>query len=188
MHDNQIRELVNRINAAPVEPIPEKFSTVDKMIENAFDFAKDQMIGSDEDGDESQMLPTWVLLTQNGQTIIMATPFDNGAMGKDMVAEVVKKLMTEAHVIRYTFASEAWVATQTTPPSSHDLAPSERNDRREVLMITGADRKNGERIRIWNIVRDKDGVVTDLTFEKEMEGLSAGSEGRFTGLLEQARH
>jgi hypothetical protein len=187
--ENAIRELVDQLNSAEPKPIPPNMVTVEAMIEHTFDYGKDQLMGTEADDDDgSQVLPTWTLLTQSGQVVIIVTPFDNGSMGKDMVAEGIKKLMSEAHVIRYTFLSEAWTASQTTAPTDYDIPPSKRLDRKEVLMVTGADRKSGETLRIWDIVRDEDGSVVDLKLNEDLNAPGGNSEGRFTGLLEVARH
>jgi hypothetical protein len=189
---NPIRELVDKLNAAEPEPIPEAFSSVEKMMDKALDFARDMIIGTNDDEDESAFAPAWAMVTQNGQTVVVMTPFVGGPEAKDAIAEGMRLVMKEAHVIRYTFTSEAWTASQRAPFNPGDLPPSERNDRKEVLMITGGDRVTGTKIRLFDIIRDEDGVVTELKFDKKHSDLqtdsSCGAEGRFTDMLEVARH
>lgn len=192
MHDdNPIQRMIDQINSGDPEPIPEGFETIDGMLDKAFEMAQSTLIGSAGDDDESVFAPTWSLLTQDGKTVIMMTPFF-GPDQKDMIAEGLKLIMRETHTIRYTFASEAWTVKRTKRPTDYDTPPSECADRQEILMITGGDRINGTKMRIYDIIRDADGTVVDLKLDNEMSAKtgdsSAGHEGRFTDMLEVARH
>lgn len=184
---NAIQELVDQLNSQEPEPVPPHFASLEAMLDHSFEFAKGIIMGTDDSPDESAFMPMWGMVTEKGQSVLVATPFDNGERGKEMVAEGMRLFMQEAHVMRYTFTSEAWVATQTKRPTEFDLPPSERTDRKEILMIVGGDRIAGDACRVYEIVRDADDKVVDIKFEKDLSADGGKMEGRFSGLLEVAR-
>lgn len=176
-------ELVKNLLMAEPQPIPDDMATTSAMIDHAFEFAKSMLIGERTTGDDPSFCPQWTVLTDKGAVAVLATPFD-GEESKNYAAAVVATVIGLSGVIRYTFASEVWTAKGK--PGEVDLAtpPSQQPDRREMLMITGGDRKNGEMAKFWNIVRNRKGQIVDLPFDHEMP--HGSMQGRFSGMLAPA--
>jgi hypothetical protein len=83
-------------------------------------------------------------------------------------------------VVNYAMISEAWAATQDHPPRDGDLAPSERETRRECVIVSAGDHERAI-MKMWEIIRDDQGRVTDLLEEKYKDD---HFEGRMFNLLE----
>jgi hypothetical protein len=82
-------------------------------------------------------------------------------------------------VVNYAMISEAWVAEQNHRPRDDDLPPSKRETRRESVIVSAGDH-DGARMKVWEIIRDDKGRVTDLV-EKAMK--DKWFEGRMFNLL-----
>lgn len=170
----QMDDLIDKIRNATPQAIPEELSTVDGMMDIAYHHARRVLVGEPK---ETTMMPAWCILTESGQTAIIATPFFDDPT-KDAVAAAMRVLMAEVGAIRYTMVSEAWLATGKTPDRR---APSERDDRVEVIMIWGCGKGNDAQMRTYEMIRDwETGSVTELRL---MEGDSEIVGGRFIGLL-----
>lgn len=128
--------------------------TLDELTEMALHHAKTCLVGQPG----AQMTPCW-LIQGDKRTSIVATPFD-GDRSKDFVAFVIRRLLKEENASAYSYVSEAWMAIEDLKYPI-GLAPRERNDRREVVIITVADRKTS-RMRSWEIIRGPDGTVIEL--------------------------
>lgn len=153
--------------------------TIDELVENAIGFARQQLIGVPD----AELLPVWMIQGPKGATVV-GTPFPKGlgGVGKDMIAEAVKQILKAEHATSYSFMSEAWAATESIR-NPLNLAPSQREDRREVVIIN-AFNHNGEGKQVfYDIVRDNDGIVTDLV--KERESQWDHNEGRFYNLFDK---
>jgi hypothetical protein len=145
------------------------------LIDAAGDHARRVMIGT-----KKELMPVFLLVAGNGDRIIVGTPFVNDD-DKDRAAHVVRGLIREHHVARYSFLSEGWRAVQ--PPGwEHGqpigLMPSQRPDRQECVIAFATDGINTV-WRSWATHRDAEGNCTALTLEPE--GMSMTS--RFANLL-----
>jgi hypothetical protein len=177
---NSIRKLIDDLNGAPEQAVPEQFASVEAMLNATTERAQDMIIGR---GTDEVLTPTWTMVTVKGQLVVFATPFDGGDGYKDIIAEAMKKFMTEAKVVRYSFISEAWAASPLKEEwdKGDRRPPSEREDRIEVVLITVAD-KSGSWVRTLEMVRDwETGKVIELKQQKEFK--DEAHEGRFANLL-----
>jgi hypothetical protein len=152
---NSIRKLIDDLNGAPEQAVPEQFASVEAMLNATTERAQDMIIGR---GTDEVLTPTWTMVTVKGQMVVFATPFDGGDGYKDIIAE----------------AMEEWDKGDRRPPS-------EREDRIEVVLITVAD-KSGSWVRTLEMVRDwETGKVIELKQQKEFK--DEAHEGRFANLL-----
>jgi hypothetical protein len=179
---NQLDDLVRKLNSAPPQPIPPEYSDIDLMMGQEYELAVKYLVGGPAD---RSLVATWTLLTASGNIAMVVTPFEDGDRGKDLVAAGMRKLMREANVIRYTFASEAWMSVATAEEMAEGKPyrpPSERDDRVEIVMITGAD-KTTSALNAYEIKRDwTTGQITAL--EKLDKGeMRPETQGRFANLL-----
>ena len=74
----------------------------------------------------------------------MATPWRSES-DKVMTIAVLRGVLKEVRqsVVDYSFISEAWLAVQNHRPRASDLMPSEREDRKEAVIITACDHDGG---------------------------------------------
>lgn len=115
----------------------------------------------------AQLLPTFHIQFIDRPPVIMATPWRTNREKATVIA-AIRALIKELRprVDSYAFISEAWLAVQRLAPRPTDLAPSEREDRKEVVIITAFDRKTGF-LRAYEIKRGPDAAVTELIPERE---------------------
>lgn len=148
---------------------------VDELIDHAIGFARRVLIGVPD----ATLTPCWLIQGANGNTIV-GTPF-NGDWSKDMAAAAIRKLLKKERAVAYSFVSEAWQSVQNAGEPL--IRPSNREDRREIVMVTAYDR-NGGKMRSWEIIRGPDGVVTELKADSPIKG--AEYEGRFFNLFDES--
>lgn len=178
--NNDISRTIEAILAADPRPVPEEFADRDLMMGKAYEQAVKALVGA-KDG---EVLPTWAILTENGQVVIVATPFTDGEESKEMVADLMRKFMRQIKAIRYTFLSEAWAAAVTAEEweAGDRRPPSERDTRIEIVLVACSDR-DGASLKTYEIQRDETGVVTALKPIRPEEPMN-NLEGRFANLLE----
>jgi hypothetical protein len=87
-----------------------------------------------------------------------------------------------ADVVNFVFLSEGWLASQDHRFRDGDLLPEKRENRREIVFIHAGDGLD-TRFRVWEIVRDDQAVITELTPLPEGCDLEALA-GPWCGLLE----
>jgi hypothetical protein len=153
--------------------------TLDQLIDQALDQAKRTLIGS-ADG---QLVPTFLIQFKNRPPAVIATPWQS-EREKTVAIDAMRMALkiSRSSVVNYSFLSEAWVAVQDHPWRAGDLAPSERETRKECVIVNACDR-DGARMRAWAIIRDDQGRVTELKAEKS-PGQEDRVEGRLFNLLE----
>lgn len=107
-------------------------------------------------------------------------------VGKDVAARLVGKEMRRRAVDVYVFMSEAWWAAPLPPGDPlHPLAPSERADRVEALVLHASDRQ-GDTLEVYRTVRDRAGRFDRFELLESTELDPAASvEGPFGGLLRE---
>lgn len=179
--DNEIERLVREINALDPVPIPEAFSSIDKMMDNARDFAVDVLVGEPK---EKELIPVWAMVTKSGQTLMFATPFYGGEETKEAVAQAMRLFMERVGVVRYTFMSEAWAAQTSKSEWTQDQRPpSQRDDRTEIVLICGGE-KDKTVIDSYEMVRDwQTGSVVELKQQDMGRREEHNFTGRFANLL-----
>jgi hypothetical protein len=129
-------------------------ATIDDMVDHALKHASDMLVGKAG----AELLPAWLI--QGAERVsIVGTPFD-GDLSKEIVVAVIRKMLKDENACSYSFVSEAWMATEDV---NHPigLTPSQREDRREVVLITACDRTGGA-VRAFEIKRNDEGVVSAL--------------------------
>jgi hypothetical protein len=131
--------------------------------------------------DGAQLLPTFHVQFTDRPPVIMGAPWrsDREKMG---VLAAVRETINEFRSVvdSYSFMTEAWVASQNTPPRAGDLLPSERQDRREAVIITAFNKDTGF-MRTYEIKRGPDARVTALVPERELDRF----EGRIYNLFDE---
>lgn len=145
------------------------------MVEGMHDHARAMLIGDEK----AMLVPFFHIQFKNRPDSIMATPW-NGEREKSIVIRSIKAALKQFRpsVVNYAFVSEAWVAQQNHRPREGDLMPSEREDRREVVIVSAGDHDRAT-MKVWEIVRDDKGKPTDLVEEPMMDC----AEGRLFNLL-----
>lgn len=152
---------------------------LDKLVQLAVEHAERILIGHEG----AQIMPSFVLESAGGDMAIIATPWAN-ERDKEMTVRALRATMRKGGVVRYSFISEAWMAT--AKPGQEKLArlpdgemPSQRPDRVEVVIISASDAKQ-IRSAMLRIVRGEGGTVVrldrDLAETKQISG-------RFADLL-----
>lgn len=146
------------------------------MIEDMHEHAKHVLIGHADE----QLIPFFHIQFKDRPDAIMATPWD-GEEEKSLTIRVIKASLKQfrSSVVNYAFVSEVWTAEYDHRPGQRDLMPSERETRKECVIVSAGDHHSAT-MRMWEIVRDDHGVVTDLVAWKETPD---HFEGRLHNLL-----
>jgi hypothetical protein len=100
---------------------------------------------------------------------------------KEVFCHAFRQAAQEFEVERYAFVCEGWVANATPDDPQSQRRPSEREDRREVLIIAVSNRQGEAIASMREILRDSAGQVSGLGPEEHTPELKLG--GRFIGLL-----
>ena len=153
--------------------------SLDRLVDQALDQAKRTLIGSST----GQLVPTFLIQFKNRPPAVIATPWSNDRE-KTVAIQAIRAALKSARssVVNYSFLSEAWVATQDHPPRDGDLLPSERETRKEWVIVSAGDQESA-RMQAWEIIRDGEGRVVELKAEKT-PGQEDHFEGRLFNLLE----
>lgn len=101
--------------------------------------------------------PMWVLETNDGQHLLVATPFRDDDE-KEATAQVIREMVKEKNVIRAAFLSEAWFRTAKTKDEAMNGRVSEQPDAKECLHVFAQDGRNLVSI-MRQINRDENGVT-----------------------------
>ncbi len=125
----------------------------------------------------AEMVATWLVQFKDPAkpTTIIATPW-SGEDEKTMAFNVMR-MMIRAEAENYSFMSECWMATEHKG-AELNIRPSEREDKREVVMINACDRKEGK-MRMLNMIRGVDGRVTDLVRDPDQPDRYEGRAANF---------
>jgi hypothetical protein len=150
--------------------------SVDELLDRAIDYARFILVGDDKD---AELFPAFFVQYDNGQPDTMvSTPWD----GEDEKVTVIRAMrhmlkVTQAH--SYWFVSEAWMANEDARHPT-GLMPSQREDKREVVITNAYDRRGGK-MRMYDIQRGPDGAITDLVADPHNDETSFS--GRLANLL-----
>lgn len=137
--------------------------SLDQMIEGGLAHAKQLLIGSATE----QILPFIHIQFKNRPDSLMPMPWSNEREKAAMIKALRLALkFYRRSVVNYMIISEAWSAKYDHEPRKDDLMPSQRETRKECVVVTAGDKK-GAKMMTWEIVRDHQGRVTDLVAEKQ---------------------
>lgn len=131
----------------------------------ALEHAKGVLIGKAG----AQLIPTFHIQFVNRPPVIMATPWTSDREKMAAIA-AIRSAITQFRPIvdSYSFMSEAWIAVQHHKPRSTDLMPSQRENRKEVVIITCFNKDTGF-LRAYEIQRGADARITELTPQGDHE-------------------
>jgi hypothetical protein len=151
--------------------------TIEELLQSGIDQARRVLIGVKD----AELMPTFVVQFKDRPAAIIGAPWANDR-DKYATTEAVRLAMKTHRdsVISYLFWSEAWRAHESIDHPI-GLAPRDREDREEVVMINAFDKQGGKMVSLL-IERGPDGVVTDLVKDKN-EDSYANFEGRLYNLL-----
>jgi hypothetical protein len=113
--------------------------------------------------DGRDLVPTWVLVNGKHEPKIVGTPWVD-ENHKSIYRAVLKIAMKRDNIIAYSFITEAWAATVSQEEWkgwARDVLPSERQDRREVVIACAAS-ASASKYAQWVIERNDLGKVTAL--------------------------
>jgi hypothetical protein len=148
--------------------------TINELLDRGAEHARRVLVG--EKG--AEMIPTWHIQTPEGEPdIIAGTPW-NGDRDKEFIIFAMRRLLRDKKAESYSFMSEAWMATEDIKHPT-GLMPREREDRREVVIINAYDRLGFGTMRVYEMKRGPDGVVTELVMDPPAERFS----GRLANLF-----
>ena len=151
--------------------------SLDQMVEGMHTFARHVLIGKSDE----QIVPFFHIQFKDRPDAVMPAPFMSEREKSHFIQAMRMAMQSfRPSVENYAFVSEAWVADQTHRPRAGDLTPSQREDKRECVIVSAADH-DGAIMRMWEIVRDDQGRVTDLIEDKNKTPDSF--EGRLHNLL-----
>lgn len=125
---------------------------------------------------------------KDGQDGIAALIGDFASYETKMTSvNMVKIIAVAVDAYAVTLMTEAWVAhvDKNMDKAVADLAPSDRQDRKEIVMVTMSRRDAGPLFSAREIVRDADGRVTGLA--ADTAGDHTGFEGRMANLMPERR-
>jgi hypothetical protein len=129
-----------------------------RLLHLAETFATDTMIHKGMD-----LSPTWVLIDANRDARVVATPWANENW-KSFYRATLKLDMKRYNIVAYSFVTEAWAATldeKEWKGWARDVMPSQRIDRREIVVAVAASAM-ASKYKQWAIQRDDLGKVTAL--------------------------
>jgi hypothetical protein len=148
--------------------------TINELLDAGAEHARQILVGKEG----AEMVPTWHIQTPKGEPdIIAATPWGDDD-DKAMVVSLMRFMLKEKKAESYSFMSEAWVATEDVNHPT-GLMPRDREDRREVVIINAYDRLGMGTMRVYEIKRGPDGIVTELVMDPPLDGFS----GRLANLF-----
>jgi hypothetical protein len=138
--------------------------TIDELIQSGVDQARTVLIGQKD----AELTPAFVIQFKDGRpTAIVATPWGNDR--EKHTATTAMWMMFKVYgraVDSYLFWSEAWRARESIKHPI-GLMPRDREDKQEVVILS-AYNHDGGKMRILEIKRGPDGVVTELVAEDDV--------------------
>ena len=146
------------------------------MIEGMHEHARAMLIGDEK----SQLIPFFHIQFKDRPDTVLATPWRADGEKRLAVGALRAALKRfKPSVVNYAMISEAWFAEYNHMPRQGMRMPSEREDRKEVVIVVAGDHKSAK-VKVWEIVRDDKGRPTDLVEDKK---LPRHFEGQMVNLL-----
>ena len=166
--------------------MPDLEMTLEQMIDLAVEHAKNVLIGRAD----AQITPCFLLESRTGARMLFSTPWRSD-IEKQIMTRALGATMRERDILRYSFISEAWMATMPRGDLTlEDLdkkrfadeeMPRNRSDRIEVVMIMAAD-KARRLSHVYRIIRGEGGTVVKL--DRDQDLIAENFIGRFANLLQ----
>jgi len=146
------------------------------MIEGMHGHARDVLIGKND----GQLVPLFHIQFKDRPDALIPAPWRD-ERDKSFYIRAIRMSLKECKpsVVNYAFLSEAWLANYDRKPGPKDLTPSQRETRRECVVVSAGDH-HGAKMKVWEIIRDHQARVTDLVEEKAE---ADHFEGRLHNLL-----
>ena len=162
----------DEIGKGPKKDLPIEFETVNGMLDHMVNYIRDYWLGPNardpKDKDKS-FTPMITAVCANGDIlpIVIGSSFDEDS--KDDLVEMCQKNFQKWGVVRYVFASEAWIASYTGDDAQKAMKdpnrpmPSQMENRIEAMTIQAIDKDGSQASAALEMVRDwQTGLVTDL--------------------------
>jgi hypothetical protein len=165
-----------------MDPNHDREKLADDLLKLAYDQAERVLLNSRK----GQIVPAFVIVGQDGTRKIIATPWKDDRE-KRLTLLIIKQALSEINGIAYSLVVEAWMLEldpneyADAQKSGKDLTPSKSERRIEIVdafacvKIDAGLRKIS---KIWEIIRDNTGRVTEL---KQRHNTSNAAEGQGTG-------
>jgi len=150
---------------------------LDALLEGAGEHARRVLV----EMKEAELAPIFLMVGPEDENILMPAPWRDENQKRIMLA-AVREIMKDKRVTSYSEVSEAWSSVQPKdwkPGMPEGPAPSERPDRKEIVIAIAADRTTAKS-RAWDIVRGEAGSIVDLRLDGNA---LTGLEGRMADLL-----
>jgi hypothetical protein len=148
---------------------------LDALLEQAGEHARRVLV----EMKEATLMPVFLMIGPE-DNILMPAPWRDDDEKRFMLA-AARDIMKDKRIVRYSVVSEAWSAIQPKDwkrGMPEGPAPSERPDRKEIVIAIAAD-KTTAKSRAWDIVRGEGGSIVDLRRDEDV--VSQG--GRMAELL-----
>jgi hypothetical protein len=155
--------------------------TLEELLDFGREHAEKSLIGVKG----AQLLPMFHIQFVDRPPVIMVTPWRDDrekALTIRSIRAAIKHFRPS--VDSYSFMAEAWVAIQNTAPRATDLPASEREDRRECVIISCFNKDKGF-LRAFEIKRSPDATICELTPQRKADMFDR-FEGRLYNLFEDA--
>jgi hypothetical protein len=150
--------------------------SLDELVDLGYAYARTVLVGNPE----ASLMPIFHIQFKDRAPAVIGAPWTND-QEKANFFQALRETMkaTRRSVISYSFLSEAWTATED---ARHPigLTPSQRQDRKECVVITASDGRD-TRLKVWEIIRGPDATVTALVLNDE--GKMDVYKGRLVDLL-----
>jgi hypothetical protein len=152
-------------------------ASLDEMVDQLHAHARRVLIGSASE----QIVPFFHVQFKDQPDAVMPAPFSDERT-KDAFIKALREAlkMCRSSVVNYACISEAWMAVQDHPLREGDLPPSKRETKKEIVVVSAGDCA-GAQMKVWEIIRDDKGRVTDLVENKD---ITDHFEGRLVNLME----
>lgn len=152
--------------------------TLQELLDINTKVARDMLLATPK----GQLRPMFII-QHGGETTAVMTMWSNDEE-KDAMVKAIQLKMKELNADAYVHISEAWMAhvDMKAQPELMNVAPSKRNDRIEVIIVTANDHVD-TKLSIEEILRDDKGKITGTRKIDFPKGAEAGFSGRMTDLL-----
>lgn len=155
-----------------------------KMIETAGRFAEVALVGKPD----AQLTAIYRLENGRDEVVLVSCPWTDEALKQSIILQV-REIAAEHGAIRFCLIDEAWASFY---PAGTDIGslpdpPSQRPDRREIVIAVASDGVNTESVT-WTIVRSADGVIERLDRDERENAIIPVAGCMVDGILPVGGH
>lgn len=118
-------------------------------------------------GTKDQLIPHFLLVSQEGKRALIATPWGNQAE-RDEVVHAIRGALKAFNCVAYSLSHEAWAAPEPKGSWPEGYRPSQDPQKKEVFMVSACD-GSVEKCRVYNIIRNADGTCKDIKLDYESD-------------------